>query len=691
MNLRERVADYLTKGQLSATADLKKSYDTLKTSLRPGLGIYERAKDSEPRGLYNLAYYFEQECSIFSDIVLTIRQEVFRNGITWKPAWARKCLSCGETYEEEVEACECGSTAFSEPDKAQLKLFERADGSTFLEKANDNGQNLVTVLGSHCSHVTVADNVYLLAIKSYVYGPDGGILMGSPKEILAVDPREMAKIYGPDGKPGGQVWVCPEHRDRTFKPEEKARRCPTCNLKLQEAFFSTTGQKKIYYLKDEVHHYSEYYPSILYGYPPILKALDEVRTYAYIEWRTATYYERGRPPGILAVPTNNPEGMKKVWADTLIELRKDPQYVPWLNFDPQGKAAQFIKLLEDPGPGMLAVKAEVRERMGSRFGVSMVFLADTSTSGGLNQEGLMITISNRTFQSRQAGYNKAVFPWLVKQFNITDWKLELEPSEEQDEMAEKQRFQLDAQNAQMMLNMGFEVKFENNKFTFSGEAKPAGATPSPFPFGAPTPEKPAPEGSPADLHRSAKSESAGKVIELATPDEFEHLTKDELVKSWADDALNAIAQGALYSFYEDVAQSDIPVIHSIISEAFRKREFSLARMIKDITAATDLTPEKAEVIARTESASIANKAREIGWERMEEERGEKFLYRWSVHHDARTSDICLEIEKRVGDGVPMDRLKEIIKEVSNEAIPGWSGWSQLVAHPNERSTPVRVV
>ena len=229
MNLRERVADYLTKGQLSAVTDLKKSYDTLKTSLRPGLGVYEKAKDSEPRGLYNLAYYFEQECSIFSDIVLTIRQEVFRNGIAWKPAWALKCASCGETYEEEVESCECGSTDFREPDKNQLKLFERADGFSFLERANDNGQGLVEVLGNHCSHVTVTDNVYLLAIKAYVYGPDGDILVGTPKELLAVDPRELAKIYGPDGRPGGQVWVCPEHRDRSFKPEEKARRCPTCN------------------------------------------------------------------------------------------------------------------------------------------------------------------------------------------------------------------------------------------------------------------------------------------------------------------------------------------------------------------------------------------------------------------------------------------------------------------------------
>jgi hypothetical protein len=83
------------------------------------------------------------------------------------------------------------------------------------------------------------------------------------------------------------------------------------------------------------------------------------------------------------------------------------------------------------------------------------------------------------------------------------------------------------------------------------------------------------------------------------------------------------------------------------------------------------------------------RAREIGWKKMEEERGEVFKYRWVVSHDHRTSPICQEIEKRVGNGKTLEELKAIIREVSQKYIPGWN--NDLVAHPNCRSTFVRVV
>lgn len=754
MNLREGLANFLTKGELSF---IRKGYEDLKATPRPGLGNYD-AEEKEPDGLYNRAFYLERKCSIFSDIVLTLRQEIFRNGVEWQPAFEQKCLLCGAEYDEAVEICDCGSATFRSPDKTQFKFFDRQDGGgrTFLEKANDNGQNFLDVLGDNEFNLDVADNSYLLVRKSYIYDDAGNILAGVPKEVLSVDPRDLRKVYGKDGTPGGMTWFCPEHRGETTGPDGKDKPCPVCGKRLREALFVTTGPDKKYYFEGEAYHQTKYYPSILYGYPPILKAVDEARTYHFLEKRIKAYYERARSPGFVAVPAANSEALTKVINDIKISVRDDPYSTPFINFDPSGKAVTFVKLMEDPGPAMLEVKKEIRERLGSRFGVSLIFMGDTSTSGGLNNEGLQLTVTNRAAQWGQSIHNQGALPWLCRQFGITDFILQLNPSEEQDEMAEKQRFALDVQTAEAMLRMGFNVELKDGIFTFSGEAKPTGA-PSPFIPGAPPPEKPVsePQGTPPDLQRgadigkftppeagnlpeagkkilaevysscrqewvdahpkdrenpsnkescskiawaaveragySSKSESVEKVFEPPTPDEFDSLTKDELVKSWADDALLAIGEGALYPFYEGVAQSDIPIIHKIIASAFRKREFSLTRMAREIVEATNLTPERAEVIARTESSAVANKAREIGWGRMEEERGEKFIYRWSVRHDARTSDICLEIEKRVGDGKTMDELKAIVKAVSTDAIPGWTGWDSLVAHPNERSTPVRVV
>ena len=71
-------------------------------------------------------------------------------------------------------------------------------------------------------------------------------------------------------------------------------------------------------------------------------------------------------------------------------------------------------------------------------------MADNTTSGGLNNEGMQILVTNRAVQMAQNVYNNYVFPFLIKQFGITDWNLKLPPSEEEDEIAvlRKERLKL---------------------------------------------------------------------------------------------------------------------------------------------------------------------------------------------------------------------------------------------------------
>lgn len=420
---------------------------------------------------WGFAYYLEQEVSIFSDIVLTLKQEMFRRGFTWEPLFTYKCQDCGTIYQDEIEECECGSTNLIEPDKSQMSLFERGE-HTYIRTANANGQSLQEVLTDFEFNMDVCDNAYMILLKAYVYSNSGEILESEIREIISVDPRGLKKIADENGRIGNQIWICPEHRNVT--ENESGHTCRQCKNKLLPAYYETTGTSdKQYYLNDEVIHSSKFYPSILYGYPPILKAVDTALAYHYLEKRTLSFYERGRAPGIATFPTNNQASLRAFWDETMERLQDDPYYIPIVGYDSGGKAgAAFLKLMEDPNTDMLEVKKELRERIGSRFGVSLIFQGDTSTSGGLNNEGLQITVTNRAIEDGQRIYNEKVLPWLCSQFGITDFVLQLNPNEEADEMADKERLAKDISNARGMWEMGFDVDYDGEEFEFSGEAKP---------------------------------------------------------------------------------------------------------------------------------------------------------------------------------------------------------------------------
>jgi hypothetical protein len=148
----------------------------------------------------------------------------------------------------------------------------------------------------------------------------------------------------------------------------------------------------------------------------------------------------------------------------------------------------------------------------------------------------------------------------------------------------------------------------------------------------------------------------------------------------------------------------IPKIHDIIKNQFLEHRLSLREMVEQIEA-LGIETDKARMIARTESTGVAMKAREIGWSRMERERGEEFLYKAVITNDARTSPISRRIKAAVdaeGGAVPLDRLKAIYREESTKPyIQGdpensgmgydWTGWENFVGHPWERDSIVRVV
>jgi hypothetical protein len=96
---------------------------------------------------------------------------------------------------------------------------------------------------------------------------------------------------------------------------------------------------------------------------------------------------------------------------------------------------------------------------------------------------------------------------------------------------------------------------------------------------------------------------------------------------------------------------------------------------------------EAERIVRTEEQAVVNKSRELYWTQQDPEN--RFKYRWQGPTDRRTSAICAEIKKRTKNGVPLERLKEIIREVARKHNPKWEPM-EWTPHPNCRHVPQRV-
>ena len=179
--------------------------------------------------------------------------------------------------------------------------------------------------------------------------------------------------------------------------------------------------------------------------------------------------------------------MRSFWRATKEKLETDPHFIPIMGVESEsGKGSvEWIKFMDSlKEMDYVSVKDDLRDRISAFYGVSKVFMADNTTSGGLNNEGMQILVTNRAVESAQKVYNNYVFPFLTEQFGISDWNLRLPPSEEEDEVAQLRKREIEVNIAASIKNLGFDVDMdEDGQFTFK---KPE---PKPEPVGEEKEEK----------------------------------------------------------------------------------------------------------------------------------------------------------------------------------------------------------
>lgn len=414
-------------------------------------------------------YYIARYSDTVSTIHFALRREAFRNGVEITPS------KRSDTESETTENIPV--------DESQRKeILDK------LECANSNNQSMEDVLKEFEDDLNTFDDGYLLFLMEHIW-ENGDIIDSDVLETIRVDPRVIKPILNSQEIPGMNdsgyyLMFNPKKRDNIYEiPVDKASEARDRDgSKLYIAYFKhTVGDSTLYYMENEVLHLSRYRPSKGLGFSPIITMWQKVKILMGQDSYMLELYEGKRPPkGLTIFNTSNRDGFKKTWDEMLRKAKENPHMPAALATDldvgqNQRKLVEYIDFMRSLDELQFTEsRDELRKAIGGLFGVMPIFQADQSSSGGLNNEGMQITVTNRTIEDNQGLYNKKVWPIIVKRYKWNGWIIRLKPSEEQDEMAKLQRENQSLLNAQLALQVGLEAEYDEKThevFIKSGSLK----------------------------------------------------------------------------------------------------------------------------------------------------------------------------------------------------------------------------
>jgi len=413
-------------------------------------------------------YHVAQQSVIVRTCTNQLKNEIFRRGYKWEEEFIAKCKDCGKKHQSPVASCaDCNSQNLQKPDPNQLKYADK-----FLNGyINESDQMFIDIMKELEDDLNIMDDAYIILVKEYYIDTDGEIKMHKIREMYRGDPVTMAIYADERGTKGIEGFTCIRHRE--FISTDQTEICEECNSPLYPVYFVNRAHgEEQYYIKGEVLHFSKYNPSRLYGLAPIITLWNHITTLIAMEnYVNSSYAKQRMPRGLLAVQTRNIDSMKNFWRGVKEKMEQDPHFIPVMGIEAEnGKGSiEWIKFLDSlKEMDYIAVKDDLRARISGFYGVSNIFMADNSASGGLNNEGMQILVTNRAVEVAQTIWNNYVLPFVTKEFGVTDWKLKLPPSEEEDELARKRLRELDVSIAAAIKNLGFEVEMDDEgRFSYN--------------------------------------------------------------------------------------------------------------------------------------------------------------------------------------------------------------------------------
>jgi len=423
------------------------------------IGIQER--DNSYLLTSPIIYHIVQQSTIVRTCITQLKQEIFRRGYTWEEKFVVKCQDCGKEHASPVKQCsDCDSTNLKKPDPKQLEYAK-----DFLDGyVNCSEQLFIDVLKELEDDLNIMDDAYLVLVKEYFLDNNSKIRMHRIKEVFRGDPITMHIYSNELGERGKGGYICLKHRDRIH--EHQTELCETCQSELYPVHYvNRVNGEEQYFVKGEVVHFSKYSPSRLYGMSPIITLWNNVTTLIAMDNYVNSSYTKARmPKGLLAVQTRNMDSMKSFWRGVKEKMEQDPHFIPVMGIESEGGkgSVEWVKFMDSlKEMEYISVKDDLRDRISGFYGVSKVFMNDASASGGLNNEGMQILVTNRAVEMAQTTWNNYVFPFVTTQFGISDWELKLPPSEEEDEIAVLRKREIEVNIAGSIKNLGFEVEMDD--------------------------------------------------------------------------------------------------------------------------------------------------------------------------------------------------------------------------------------
>lgn len=343
----------------------------------------------------------------------------------------------------------------------------------FIARANGNNQSLQEVSLSLGKDVDIFDDMFGVLAKDYYVDEKGDIMGGEVQEFFRVSPIYVDFLFSKDLRlgydyNGKKIYFEMDNRENLSYDSRNKK----TGLQNVEAHFRIrSGSVYKYYNSSEIVHASLHEPSLTRGHSPVLPLYNKVMSLLGMDYTIEKYYDKNerQPRSLLLINTTNYDSVSKWWEKMRDKVRRNPTAlhpVPVNNADGK-KLAEFIDMMKGLSEMQYTeVREEIRRTIGAFYGVSNVFLNDTSVGGGLNNEGLQIKVTNRAVEVRQRMWNEKVLPWIFDQMGITDWEIELDSSKEEDQTFEQDMFSKDIDNAKKMLDMGVEVKFIDGEFQY---------------------------------------------------------------------------------------------------------------------------------------------------------------------------------------------------------------------------------
>lgn len=615
----------------------------------------------------------------------------------------------------------------------------------FLKCCNENSQTLKEVFEELEDDLNTFDDCYGLLLKKYEVNELNEIMSGNVNEFIRLNPLTVTMVFdnlqriGRDEEGKVLYFKINDRSETTYEAYDKKT-----GLQNLRACYKVKGKDKdIYYDRTEIIHCSKYKPSKLYGFSPLYSLYNKIMILLNQDKYIKDYYSGNKAPKILITAnTSNTASFKQALKEWKDKTRQDPHGVhPILHQKTAGDTSDvfsFINLMNTLNEMQYTqTREEIRRNIGALYGVSPVFMNDVSTSGGLNNEGLQITVTDRSIELGQQIYNEKILPFIFEQMGITDYEVTLVPNKEEDLAFEKDLRLKELQIAKMTAELGINTRMneEGNFIYEAGHVDISQTQPEFIPFQ--NNEEGVTVETPVKLSKS-KKESPEQDLQTTLEKELEKILKrldrkrkpseeefnkivDDISKKLGTQAkkksstrlktiyeksmketakeldtqltlnekdknvIEALKRDVVYQkAFKNLSENVSKRLKDVIEEAYADpKSFTINNIVDSMKEELEKTDNELRTIARTETSKISIAARKTSYDKT----GVTYKYKWVGPDDRRTSDVSKEIKKRTNNGVSWEELVRIIQEEATKKSSKWEvNPLAPIPHPNTRHT-----